>query len=95
MKVTARQVADRLGIQYVVASGLLSHLEDVGKAVVVEKRFHESGRGKPTRVYEVDQNVVVNLGEDTAQVDAVVEPAVEPAVEAAVEAAVESVPEAA
>lgn len=75
MKLTAKQVADRLNISYVVAAGLMSHLEDVGKATVVEKVFHSSGRGKPTRVYEVEQNVLISFGEDIPQVSVVVEAA--------------------
>jgi len=75
MRLTAKQAADRLNISYVVASGLMSHLEDVGKAKVVEKVFHVSGKGKPTRVYEVDNNVVLNFGDDILQ-PAVVEDAV-------------------
>lgn len=75
MRLTAKQAADRLNISYVVASGLMSHLEDVGKAKVAEKVFHVSGKGKPTRVYEVDNNVVLNFGDDILQ-PAVVEDAV-------------------
>lgn len=67
MRLTAKQAAERLNISYVVASGLMSHLEDVGKAKIVEKIFHASGKGKPTRVYEVDNNVVLNFGEDVLQ----------------------------
>lgn len=78
MKLTAKQAAERLNVSYVVAAGLMSHLEDVGKAKVVEKIFHESGRGKPTRVYEVDQNVLLNFGDNVAQV-AVVDQAVDQA----------------
>ena len=70
MKITARQVAERLDVSYVVASGLMSHLVASNKARVAEKIFHESGKGKPTRVYEVDNNVVINLGTDTLQVNA-------------------------
>lgn len=72
MKLTAKQAAERLNISYVVASGLMSHLEDVGKAKVVEKIFHSSGKGKPTRVYEVDQNVVLSFGDDIATPSVVV-----------------------
>jgi hypothetical protein len=71
MRLTAKQAADRLNISYVVASGLMSHLEDVGKAKVAEKVFHVSGKGKPTRVYEVDNNVVLNFGEDVLQVSVI------------------------
>jgi predicted ArsR family transcriptional regulator len=62
MKLTAREAADRLGVSYVVAAGLMAHLEDVGRAKVVEKKFHSSGKGKPTRVYEVDQNTTIDFG---------------------------------
>lgn len=67
MRLTAKQAAERLDISYVVASGLMSHLEDVGKAKIVEKVFHSSGKGKPTRVYEVENNVVLNFGDDVLQ----------------------------
>ena len=71
----------------------MSHLEDVGKAKVAEKVFHVSGKGKPTRVYEVDNNVVLNFGEDILQ-PAVVEDTTPVAVETevAVEVAAEIVP---
>jgi hypothetical protein len=67
----------------------MSHLEDVGKAKVVEKVFHVSGKGKPTRVYEVDNNVVLNFGDDILQ-PAVVEDTAPIAVETEVEVAVET-----
>lgn len=70
MRLTAKDVAARTGMSYVVAAGLMAYLEDKGKAVVVEKRFAASGRGKPTRVYEVDQHTMIDFG------DAAVEAAV-------------------
>jgi predicted ArsR family transcriptional regulator len=63
MRLTAKDVAARTGMSYVVAAGFMAYLEDKGKAVVVEKRFHESGRGKPTRVYEVDQHTMIDFGD--------------------------------
>jgi len=66
MRLTAKDVSDRLGMSYVNAAGLLSYLEDVGKAKVVEKRFAASGRGKPTRVYEVDQHTTIDFGADVS-----------------------------
>lgn len=62
MKLTAKEAAERLGVSYVVAAGIMSHLEEVGKAKVVEKKFHSSGKGKPTRVYEVEQQTVLDFG---------------------------------
>jgi predicted ArsR family transcriptional regulator len=64
MKLTAKEAAERLSVSYVIAAGLLSHLEEVGKAKVVEKKFHSSGKGKPTRIYEVDQHTVLDFGSD-------------------------------
>ena len=64
MKLTAKEAAERLSVSYVIAAGLLSHLEEVGKAKVVEKKFHASGKGKPTRIYEVDQHTVLDFGSD-------------------------------
>lgn len=64
MRLTAKEAADRLGVSYVVAAGIMSHLEEVGKAKVVEKKFHASGKGKPTRVYEVDAHTVIDFGVD-------------------------------
>lgn len=100
MRLTAKDVAARTGMSYVVAAGFMAYLEDTGKAVVVEKRFHESGRGKPTRVYEVDQHTMIDFGD--AVVAAVagkveeVEPVVEvpEVVEVAVEEKIEEVVEA-
>jgi predicted ArsR family transcriptional regulator len=62
MRLTAREAADRLGVSYVIAAGLMAHLEETGKAKVVEKKFHSSGKGKPTRIYEVDQNTTIDFG---------------------------------
>ena len=75
MRLTAKEAADRLGVSYVIAAGIMSHLEDVGKAKVVEKKFHASGKGKPTRIYEVDQHTVIDFGEDVAKPEVVTETA--------------------
>ena len=68
MRLTAKEAADRLGVSYVIAAGIMSHLEDVGKAKVVEKKFHASGKGKPTRVYEVEQQTVIDFGAEAPAV---------------------------
>jgi len=59
MKITAREVAEHLGVDYVVASGLMTALVEKGLAKHTENRKHPTGKGKPTRVFEVDR--VVNL----------------------------------
>ena len=61
MKITAREVAEHLGIDYVVASGLMTALVEKGLAKHTENRKHSSGKGKPTRVFEVDRVVSLEL----------------------------------
>lgn len=62
MLLTSKDVADKLGISYVVASGLMTYLEQTGKISVAEKRLATSGRGKPTKIYKVDQFVTIDFG---------------------------------
>lgn len=83
MKLTAKEAAERLGVSYVVAAGIMSHLEDVGKAKVVEKKFHASGKGKPTRVYEVEQHTVLDFGAEVVATLPESAPVVEEKVESA------------
>lgn len=71
MKVTAREVADHLGIDYVVASGLMTALCDKGLAKHVENRKHATGKGKPTRVFEVSQKITLELVASAAAVSTV------------------------
>jgi predicted ArsR family transcriptional regulator len=61
MKITAKEVAEHLGIDYVVASGLMTALVDKGIAKHVENRKHASGKGKPTRIFEVNQTISLEL----------------------------------
>lgn len=60
-RLDTKQVADRLGVSYVVAAGLVKHLVDSGSATLVEKRKAESGLGKPTRIYEIADTVTLSL----------------------------------
>ena len=71
MRLTAKDVAERTGMSYVVASGFMSWLEDCGLAKVAEKRFASSGRGKPTLVYEVDQHTMIDFGSAAVEAAAV------------------------
>ena len=34
-RLTAKEAAERLGVSYVIAAGIMTHLEDMGKAKVV------------------------------------------------------------
>jgi predicted ArsR family transcriptional regulator len=89
MKITARDVAEHLGCDYVVASGLLTVLVEKGIVKHAENRKHSSGKGKPTRVFEVDRVIQIELAPappavatettETPAVDSVAEPAAEAA----------------
>ncbi len=60
-RLDTKQVADRLGVSYVVAAGLVKHLVTTGQATLSEKRKAESGLGKPTRIYEFADGLSLNL----------------------------------
>lgn len=87
-KLNCKQVSERLGVSYVVAAGLVKYLVGAGKATLVEKVSHESGKGKPVRFYEIAEDVSLDLS-----VKAAAEVAVADEVE--VEAAAADVAEAA
>ena len=78
-RLDTKQVADRLGVSYVVAAGLVKHLVSTGQATLVEKRKNEkteknpAGLGKPTRIYEFSDAVTLDLSGTTAVVTEVVE----------------------
>lgn len=61
MKVTAREVAEHLGCDYVVAAGLMSLFLEKGIAKHVENRKSANGKGKPTRVFEVNREITLEL----------------------------------
>jgi predicted ArsR family transcriptional regulator len=60
-RLNTKQIADRLGVSYVVAAGLVKHLVAAGKATLVEKIKAESGLGKPTRVYELSDSTTLDF----------------------------------
>lgn len=60
-RLNTKDVADRLGVSYVVAAGLVKHLVTAGKATLAEKVKAESGLGKPTRVYEISDSVSLDF----------------------------------
>ena len=96
VRLTAKEAAERLGVSYVIAAGIMTHLEDMGKAKVVEKKFHASGKGKPTRVYEVEDSVSLDFSETVAVAEPVTEETVavaEPVTEETVVAVAEPVAE--
>ena len=60
-RLNTKEIADRMSVSYVVAAWLVNHLVAAGKATLVEKVKADSGLGKPTRVYEIDDSVSLDL----------------------------------
>lgn len=73
-RLDTKQVAERLGVSYVVAAGLVKHLVATGQASLVEKRKNEkteknpAGLGKPTRIYEFGDALTLDLSVSTTPV---------------------------
>lgn len=67
MRLNTEDFAKKVGVSYVVAAGLLKHLVSVGKAVLVDKVKHKSGKGKPTSVYELGDSVTLDLKSEVSE----------------------------
>lgn len=63
MKISKKELAERLGVEYAAAAGLVAILEAKGLASVVEKRPNPTGKGKPTDIFEIPETVTLELGE--------------------------------
>lgn len=59
--ITSKQLADELGIAYPVAAGIMKLLVQSGQASPAAKVFHKSGKGKPTTVYLVANQVKIQI----------------------------------
>ena len=77
MKLNARQLAENLGISYVVSSGLIKLLLEMKQIELAEKVFHSSGKGNPTKIYNFPEEVSIAIKE-VVQAEPVVELESEP-----------------
>lgn len=70
MKMTVNQLADILGVEYVVASSFIKLLEVKGLATAVgkQKPKNTTGRGKPSTIYDIPQVVEIKIHELTESV---------------------------
>jgi predicted transcriptional regulator len=59
--ITSKQLADEFGIAYPVAAGIMKMLVQSGQARPTARVFHKSGKGKPTTVYLVANQVKFNI----------------------------------
>lgn len=64
-RVTTQELADRLGVDYLVANTLLRLLESQGKAKHVDT-VRTAARGRGKKVYEVPSRVTLRLLDEAA-----------------------------
>ena len=61
MKITAKELSEKHGVDAVVANSVLRFLAQKGIAKISETRPSASGKGKPTNVYEMADSVTLDL----------------------------------
>jgi predicted ArsR family transcriptional regulator len=59
--VTIAELADRLGVEYTTATGIIKFMVLQGEAEEVGKRFSPNGRGKPAIVYDLNPKFTLNF----------------------------------
>lgn len=63
-QITIKEFAEMVDVDYIVASSVMKFLEKVEAAVPIGTRSTPGQRGKPSLVYEVDQEVVLEFWQD-------------------------------
>ena len=61
MQMTVKQEAAMLDVDYLMASNLIRFLEKRGDVKVVGKRPSLSGKGKPSKLYELPESVTIDF----------------------------------
>lgn len=61
MQLTATELAELLGTDYLTANTLAKFMVSRGAAKEVEKRKSGSGKGKPSTVYELPESFTVEI----------------------------------
>lgn len=61
MVLTVNEFANRIGVEYVIASSVLKYLVITGDVQTVGSRKTATGKGKPSILYEVPDTVSLNL----------------------------------
>lgn len=64
LRVTAKQLAEKLKVDYVAASSLIKVMLSRGAAKEVDSIKSPSGKGKPSRVYELPPQWTLDLSEN-------------------------------
>ncbi len=73
-QVTIKEFASIQEIDYLTASALIKWFVHIGAAKEVGKKAQETGRGKPSVIYEIDNEISLCLWEDTEAKETLPEP---------------------
>lgn len=61
LTVTKNELADRIGVSYPTASALVELMVSQGKGKEAGKRSNGTGKGKPSVIYELDEEFTISL----------------------------------
>jgi len=68
MKTTIKEFAESQGVDVILTGGFLRFLEAKGMTKIVDHRKSESGKGKPSGVYEVSDETLAYLATSKSEV---------------------------
>lgn len=60
-KMTVKQLAEAIGVEYLMASSLVKLMVSKGVAKAVDKLPSEKGKGKPSVIYEIPDSFEISL----------------------------------
>jgi hypothetical protein len=63
---TTQEFADKLGVNYLIATGFIKLLREKGIAKETGSRTPPSGKGKPALIYSIPAIITLNLSEEVA-----------------------------
>lgn len=73
MKYSVKSLSDYLQVDYVDARGFIKVMEKAGHIREVDRQKSESGKGKPTIIYELDQAaydlLIKNCQDDNVEIN--------------------------
>jgi hypothetical protein len=61
IQTTVGKLAERLNVKYVTAAAIVDVMKAQGKGKEIGKQPQPTGKGKPSTIYELDNQFVLNL----------------------------------
>lgn len=69
MKVSAKEFSEKFSVNYAIANSVLKFFVQIGVAKESESRTTATGKGRKTKVYDVQDNISFDLIEKSNQSD--------------------------